>query len=368
MRIVFDAVPLLGQRTGIGWCEAGQTGALIRMHPEDRFYFRLPPRCGEAGQEAIAPLLRENAQAETPRNADVTHCFNYLLPPGIRGNAVITVHDMVVYTLPRTVRARTLYKLRLGLRRSMARADRIVTDSVFSAREITRYFPEHAGKVRVVPCGVDLGQFHPVTDPDMLSAVRERYHTGEQYFLYLGTLEPRKNLPRLIKAYAAYAAQYDAPARLVLAGGRGWLCGDIFRTVQELHLEEHVIFPQYVAPEDRCALMSGALAFTFPSLYEGFGMPPLEAMACGTPVLVSDTASLPEVTGDAAVYVPPDDTAAITRGLCRLQEDKPLREALSRKGLRRAAAFTWERSAELLYNVYRELSEGGAVCRENAVS
>ena len=245
--------------------------------------------------------------------------------------------------------------LDLGLVKSMRRADRIVTDSEFSKSEIIRYYPEFADKIRVVPCGVDTQKFHPETNAQKIAQVREKYEIRGDYFLYLGTLEPRKNLERLIDAYAAFAKNHEAPAKLVLAGGKGWLYDGIFGKVKALGLEQQVIFTQYIDSADLCALMSGALAFTFPSLYEGFGMPPLEAMACGTPVLVSDAASLPEVTGDSAVIVKADSTASITDGLERLFTDADLRRRLSAEGLARAAMFSWERSAQLLYEVYAEL-------------
>ncbi|MCR5718286.1 MAG: glycosyltransferase family 4 protein [Oscillospiraceae bacterium] len=378
MKIAFDAVPLLGRMTGIGYCEAGQVSALTRLHPEQEFtlnYFaarHLHERAAE-----IAPYLRENVRANHAfcipyayrlvsafvpvpyrwffGKQELTHFFNYIVPPHTGGKTVVTVHDMVYRAFPETVRGRTRHMLDLGLVPSMRRADRIVTDSAFSKSEIIRYYPQFAEKIRVVPCGVDTGRFHPVRDTAEIARVREKYHIGETYFLYLGTLEPRKNLVRLVSAYAEYVRNTDSPAQLVLAGGKGWLYDEIFANVQTLGLAELVRFTQYIDSADLCALMSGALAFTFPSLYEGFGMPPLEAMACGTPVLVSDAASLPEVTGKSAVTVRAEDVHSITEGLCRLHEDAALRERLSQEGLERAKGFTWEKSAELLWQVYQEI-------------
>lgn len=378
MKLAFDALPLLGRMTGIGYCEAGQVKALTRLHPEDVFVLNFfAARHITERIVDIAPYLCENVTAKhsfcSPYGYrlvssfvpvpyswffgknDLTHFFNYIVPPGVKGRTVVTVHDMVYKAFPETVRGRTRHMLDMGLVPSMQRADRIVTDSEFSRSEIIKYYPEFAEKLRVVPCGVDGERFHPVTDAEQLRQVRERYGVGATYFLYLGTLEPRKNLERLLEAYAVYAKNTDTPAQLVLAGGKGWLYDGIFEKVKSLGLAEYVIFTQYIAQEDMCALMSGALAFVFPSLYEGFGMPPLEAMACGTPVLVSDAASLPEVTGSCAVIVKPDSTDAIAEGLCRLHADEPLRRQLSKDGLERAKGFSWERSAEMLYDVYQEI-------------
>ena len=142
----------------------------------------------------------------------------------------------------------------------------------------------------------------------------------------------------------------------MLAGGKGWLYDSIFAKVNELKLEDRVIFTKYVPSEDMNALMCGALAFVFPSIYEGFGMPPLEAMACGVPVLASNAASLPEVTGDCGVIVDPYSAEAIADGMERLYSDSSLRQQLSEQGIERAKGFTWDKSAEILYNVYKELS------------
>ena len=378
MKIAFDAIPLLGRMSGIGYCEAGQVSAVTRLYPAHDYtlnYFAMRHLKERAAD--IAPYLNGRVRAKhalcvpyayrlvssflpVPYSwffgkNDLTHFFNYIVPPHVGGRTVVTVHDMVYKAFPETVRGRTKHMLDLGLVTSMKRADRIVTDSEFSRTEIVKYYPQFAEKLRVVPCGVDLTRFHPVTDAAQITQVREKYSIGERYFLYLGTLEPRKNLVRLISAYADYAGNFDAPAQLVLAGAKGWLYDEIFARVQELGLAERVLFTQYIDSKDLCALMSGALAFTFPSLYEGFGMPPLEAMACGTPVLVSDAASLPEVTGDTAVIVKAEDPASITAGLCRLHEDTALRERLSREGRERAERFTWDRSAERLYQVYQEI-------------
>ncbi|MBQ4464971.1 MAG: glycosyltransferase family 4 protein [Oscillospiraceae bacterium] len=378
MKIAFDAIPLMGRRTGIGYCEAGQVEAMTRLHPEDQFtlnYFAARHLAERAAD--IAPFLRDNVAAKhafcipyayrtvstfvpVPYSwffgkNDLTHFFNYIVPPHVGGRTVVTVHDMVCRAFPETVRGRTKTMLDLGLVPSMKRADRIVTDSEFSKTEIIRYYPQFADKIRVVPCGVSTERFHPVSDPAKIAQVREKHHIAAQYFLYLGTLEPRKNLVNLIEAYAQYARNFDTPAQLVLAGGKGWLYDEIFAKVNTLGLSDKVIFTQYIEECDLCALMSGAMAFTFPSIYEGFGMPPLEAMACGTPVLVSDAASLPEVTGESAVIVRAQDISSIAAGLSRLHEDAGLRERLSAEGLARAKAFSWEQSANLLYQVYQEI-------------
>lgn len=380
MRITFDAVPLCSEKiTGIGWCEVGQTNALAKLHPEDRYEYSFFTSGDDSRTERVRSLAAKNiginsssfsgylyraASTFLPvpysfffgRKSDVTHFFNYIVPPFVSGKKVVTVHDMVYKAFPDTVRGRTKFMLNMGLKRSMRRADIIVTDSEFSKEEILKYFPQHKRKIRVVPCGVDLERFKPCTDLERISKVKSSLGIEGDYFLYVGTIEPRKNLRRLIAAYAAFVKKVgENSPKLVLAGGKGWLDGEIYASVRKLGLEGKVLFTEYVPAGDMTPLMCGALAFVFPSLYEGFGMPPLEAMACGAPVLTTNAASLPEVVGDCAVICDAYSVKSIAQGLYRLYSDKDLRAQLSRKGIERAKGFTWERSAQMLHNIYREL-------------
>lgn len=384
MRIAMDALPLVGERmTGIGYCQAGQLRALAKLHPEDTVMLQYFSGKNDAvKQERLRPYLCQNVITQGANassylyrlitgflpfpsyrhyfgnDADITHFFNYIVPPGVSGKTIVTVHDMVYKTFPETVRGRTKYMLDVGLKKSLRRADRIVTDSEFSKQEIIRYFPQYADKIRVVYCGVDAGRFHPVENPAQIDAVKQKYHIDRDYFLYLGTVEPRKNLERLIDAYHQFCAEKSEPPYLVLAGGKGWLDSGIYQKVKALGLEQSVLFTAYVPDEEICSLMCGALAFVFPSIYEGFGMPPLEAMACGVPVLTANAASLPEVVGDAAVLVNPYQIAEIADGMQQLYTSVALRQKLRQAGLVRAAELTWEKAAQQLYEVYKEVCCG----------
>ena len=381
MKIAFDALPLLGRKTGIGFCEDGQIRAMTKFHMEHEFvlnYFAVKDLsqhrqeidfylsehsnisarhafCSPYGYRILSSLIPVKYQWFFGNDCQITHFFNYIVPPGVSGKCVVTVHDMVYKAFPETVRSRTRHMLDLGLVKSMRRADRIITDSEFSKSEIIKYYPVFADKIRVVPCGVDCGKFHPVTEQNLIRSICEKYQIPDRYFLYLGTIEPRKNLERLIQAYALFVKSYQNPPQLVLAGAKGWHNESLFQTIRKLNLEKSILFTEYIADQDLSAIISGAVAFVFPSVYEGFGMPPLEAMACGTPVLVSDAASLPEVTGTSAVIVPPEDIQAMAAGLEALDTDVALRQRLRDEGLARAKAFSWKHSAELLYQVYEEM-------------
>lgn len=383
MKIAFDALPLISERmTGIGYCQAGQIQALMALHPEEQYIMQFFAT-GDGGEKRKRLTRYEEARAEIrqgkcsgylyrllsnflpiPYNkffgndADITHFFNYIVPPKVSGKTIVTVHDMVYKAFPETVRGRTRYMLETGLKRSMKRADLIVTDSQFSKSEILKYFPQCEEKLRVVPCGVDRTRFHPVDNPVRIEETTKSLGIDREYFLYLGTLEPRKNLRRLAVAYNEFRKGKAEYPCLVLAGGKGWLNEDLMKTIKDLDLESDIKIVSYVPEEHICTLMSGALAFIFPSIYEGFGMPPLEAMACGVPVLTTHTASLPEVVGDSALICDPYNIEQICDCLEKLYRESNLRRDLSAASLKRARMFSWENAAAILYDVYKEALGG----------
>ena len=248
MKITFDAVPICSDKiTGIGWCEVGQTQAFARMYPDiscEYSFFtsgdneRIDRVSNFAGGNigmnisGFSGYLYRAASTFLPvpyswffgSKSDITHFFNYIIPPFVHGKKVVTVHDMVYKAFPETVRGRTRFMLEIGLKRSMKRADIIITDSEFSKSEIVKYFPQHEKKIRVVPCGVDLERFHPCTKPERIPEVKRSLEIEGDYFLYLGTIEPRKNLERLIAAYGHLAEKLGEKCpKLVMAGGKGWL-------------------------------------------------------------------------------------------------------------------------------------------------
>jgi glycosyltransferase involved in cell wall biosynthesis len=279
---------------------------------------------------------------------DVLFIPAHVLPLGAplqrRTRSVVTIHDLGYLHFPAAHTRAQRLQLRLSTLWSARAASHLIAISAATRDDLVRFTGISPTKVSVVHHGVS-PRFRPVEDRTQIAAVRARYGITENYVFYVGTIQPRKNLLRLIEAFAQ--ALPDAPSGLqfVIAGKRGWLSEAIERRAAELGVAERVRFIGYADDDDLPALISGALAFVFPSLYEGFGMPVLEAMACGTPVLTSTTSSLPEVAGDAALLVPPDDTAAIAAGLRHLFAEGRLRTELRERGLRHAAQFTWERCA-----------------------
>lgn len=274
------------------------------------------------------------------RPPDVLFVPAHVLPL-VPGRAVATVHDLGYRHFPQAHPWAARMYLEWGTRHN-ARAGRLViADSHATREDLIRFYRVPADKIRVAYPGLR-PDLQPVQNAAALEAALRRYGIEPPYVLYVGTLQPRKNLARLIEAFA----QVPPPYRLVLAGRKGWMYGEILRRAEESGIGERVLFPGYVPDEDLSALLTGAALFAFPSLYEGFGLPVLEAMACGAPVVCSDAGSLPEVAGDAAILVPPTDTEALAAAMNRVLADEGLRAELVRRGRERARLFTWRRCAE----------------------
>ena len=288
---------------------------------------------------------------------DITQFFNFVIPPGVKGKRVVWIHDLAYQSCPDTVRRKTRLWLKMNMKRTCLRADHILTVSNFSKREIMRHLHVQKDKIRVIPHAVDHSVYHTNYDTKQIRTARKTYGIEKDYFLYLGTIEPRKNLIRLIDAYEILCRKRKSVPQLVLAGGEGWMCGNIYKKVHRSAFRKKIIFTGYVNQKDSPALMCGAKAFLFPSLYEGFGMPPLEAMACGTPVITSATTSLPEVVGNAGIKVNPECVEEISKAMLRILDDPDCREKLITRGLQRAANYTWGKSAALLLEVYRNLMQ-----------
>jgi glycosyltransferase involved in cell wall biosynthesis len=242
-----------------------------------------------------------------------------------------------------------------GVRRAVREADAIIAVSETTARDLVTLAgapPERVHVVYEAP-DPDLG---PMPADEAALLVRERYGLERPYILFVGTLEPRKNLPVLVQAIALL--RREIPVRLAIAGGRGWLSDEVFGTVRRLALADGVLFLGEVSPAHLRPLYCAAEALALPSLYEGFGLPPLEAMACGTPVVVSDAGALPEVVGDAAVLVRPTDPNDIAEGLGWVLGNRPYREALIQRGFARAAGFSWARAARETLSIYERVLSG----------
>ncbi len=266
---------------------------------------------------------------------------------------VLTIHDTSYFVHPEWFRRDRALYYQSAVRLSSIHAARIVTDSRAAAADLHTALRVSMDRIDVVPLGV--GEEFRAADEERQATVKSWYKLPDNFILYVGTIEPRKNLGRLIAAWSRIAGEcaYD----LVIAGRDGWKTKPVRAAAAASPHAPRIHFPGFIATDDLPALLSAARVFAWPSLYEGFGLPPLEAMACGTPVVTSNVSSLPEVVGDAALAVAPDDIEALADAMLRAANDDALRAVLRSKGLGRATEFTWERTAKLTCETYKKCGE-----------
>ncbi|MCC7353156.1 MAG: glycosyltransferase family 4 protein [Anaerolineae bacterium] len=293
------------------------------------------------------------AWASRRERLNLLHGLAYVTPLAASCPTVVTVHDISFVRFPQAFRAANRHYLSTFTRLSVRRAARVIAVSAHTRDDLVRTWAIPPEKITVVPNGLDAA-FHP-EEVTAAAEFRRRRGLPERFILSVGTLEPRKNLARLVQAYAAATAEGGRQVKLVLAGGKGWDYQEIFSQVEGLGLTQDVLFPGFVPADELPWWYRAAAVFAYPSLYEGFGLPVLEAMASGTPVMTSTASSLPEVAGDAALLVDPYDVDAMAQAILRLLNDQALRGELVARGLRRASSFSWARTATETITVYQDV-------------
>lgn len=383
MRIAIDYNAALRQVAGIGRYTRELVGAFAELATGDEiilFYAdRDLPRGGEwldglRRLQAANPHVRavpiplaerwltilwQRARVPVPVEhwtgpIDVLHAPDFVLPPARTRRTIVTVHDLSFRLHPEAAHARLRAYLERAVPRSLRRATHVLADSRSTANDLQRLMGVSSGKLSVLYPGIG-PQFRRVEDAGMLADVRAKYGLPERFLLHVGTIEPRKNLQRLISAYAELQAAGYAELGLVLAGKPGWLAEPI---LGQARATSGVLLPGPVADADLPALYSLAAGLVYPTLYEGFGFPPLEALACGTPAVSSNSSSLPELVEGAAILVDPQDPAALVAGLRRLLGDPNVAEQARRNGPQHAARFTWPAAARQLLELYSSLASG----------
>ncbi|WP_333820168.1 glycosyltransferase family 4 protein [Ohtaekwangia sp.] len=285
---------------------------------------------------------------------NIYHSPNYVLPFFTKQPSVLTVHDTISLDFPDYSQTETAIYHRLAFMRSMRHASRIIAVSNTVKNDILKKVNIDSDKITVIYNGVHK-HFKREHSPAKLSEIRHRYSLPERFILFVGNLEPKKNLERLIKAFHIFKKNSEHPHKLVLAGRCGWKYSSVYQAVEDLNLRSEVIFTGYVNENELPAMYSLADLFVFPSLYEGFGIPPLEAMACGTPTLTSTAGALPEVTGNVPLQVNPLDIEDIATGMHTLLQDELLRARAIEKGIAWASQFTWSSTADKTLQVYQSL-------------
>lgn len=283
------------------------------------------------------------------RRYDLYHALAFVAPIVLPAPMVVTVYDLSFLHFPARLSATRRLYLRAMTALTCARARRVLAISQSTAHDLTARLGVPADKIDVTPLGYDRAAFHPLLERDR-AHFRRKHSLPARFWLYIGTLEPRKNLPLLLKAYARLGTADRLP--LILGGGIGWRAQDVFAAIERLELGEWVKHVGFIPTADLPLWYNCAEAFLYPSVFEGFGLPVLEAMACGTPVITTNVSSLPEVAGGAAKRLPPGDIDQWTNALSDLQQNGEWREAARTKGLERAKHFSWARTAELTLNSY----------------
>lgn len=377
MRITIDISPAVHRHAGLGRYAHELLAALLRSDTANTYSaFYYAPRGDERPEPPLdripagtirlpakpwrmSVLLAFLVGASMDRwlpPGDIFHATDHLLPPLRHSRSVFTIHDLIFRFYPQYHLPLNRWYLTLMLPRFMSRADAIIAVSESTRRDVTRLMHVQPEKISVIHEGVD-SAFRPVRDGALLAQIREKYGLPPRFILYFGTIEPRKNLGMLLDAYRALLGRYPAAPPLVIAGRRGWLYQPVFDHVRELGLQDCVRFTDYIDSADVPSLMSAAELFVFPSLYEGFGLPPLEAMACSIPVVCSNASSLPEVVGSGGILVEPHDVGGWIDAIEKVLKDERLRTELSERGLVQAACFSWDRAAQQTLEVYSRVIE-----------
>ena len=367
MRIAFDGTTLTAGRTGVGYYtehllqhlarEVESTGdelivvsnqpidtqaplpKHVRVHEGHRFPIR------------IGWMQMRAARALDYLRPDVAHFTNGMMPFAAPVQTVVTIHDMSLRLYPQCHPLRRLVLNRPLMRQAVRRATALVTVSNSTRRDLLRLHGVAPERVSVVHEAAS-PEFRPIRDRAVLDALRARYQLPARFMLYVGIIEPRKNLGRLMEAFAQARAA-GIPHQLVCVGPYGWSSRDLSSQIERLGITQHVHFTGYVPFEDLPGLYNLGEFFAFPSLYEGFGLPVVEAMACGTPVITANTSSLSEIAADAAETVDPTSVDALTQAIRKLADNREWREELSTRGLARARTFSWAQTARDMLSVYQ---------------
>lgn len=365
MRIGLDGIPLAFNRTGVGHYTFELAQALTRVAPDYRFEFFYPSTFApvnisgavRAVRVPVGPVGRHWWSTGLPKfvrreRLDLFHGTNYDVPLWRQCATVLTVHDLSLLLFPETHEKQSVKRARRRLPVMTRTADAVIVPTEAIRREVAEYFGVSAEKLFVVHEAPR--EFFAPVDRAATIPTRQKFGIGEDFILSVGTIEPRKNLETLIASFEQVVAA-SGNVQLVIAGARGWLSGPIFNAIQHSPVRHLIVLTDYLHDSDLRDLYSSCRAFIYPSLYEGFGLPPLEAMACGAPVIGGSIPALIETIGDAALLVEPKDVEGLASAIIEVLGDEELRDRLSISGYERAKNFSWDKAAVETLAIYEKV-------------
>jgi glycosyltransferase involved in cell wall biosynthesis len=378
MRVGLDGYPLSEPRTGVGHYTLELARALARMAPSDQFELISPAPFESAARVEIDGANLPNLHTTSVKASslrghwwslglplyarkaafDVFHGTNYEVPLWKKSRTVVTIHDLSALLHPEKHRSRMVRRARVRLPLVVRIANMIVTPTESIRREVCKHLRVKANRVVAIPLAAR-AQFQPIP-PAKTVETRKRLGVEDDFLLFVGTLEPRKNLLTLLKAFEQITRNSSLRPQLVIAGGEGWLMDDLFAFIKKTGLSDRLCLTGYLNDDELCALYSSCKVFIYPSVYEGFGLPPLEAMACGAPVIAGRIPTLQETLGSAAHLVEPLDVEALAKSIVDLLQDDDRRNRLGSEGQQHAAEFSWERTARLTLDIYQQLLKSPA--------
>jgi len=375
LRIAIDIQTVIGKKTGVGKYTESLVKALSQIPAPYEFllcYFNFRSRF--KGLEIKAENFKNNGiklpgrafsflwkKMNAPNfdslfgEADLFHFPNFILRPVKSGTTIVTIHDLAFKRFPQYIEKKNLAFLTGHIPRTLARADRIIAVSEFTKKELLKFYSIPENKIEVIHEGID-ENFKKIDNAGRLTEIRNKYKLPERFFLWVGTLEPRKNISGLLDAFSDFKKIDKSNCRLVMVGKWGWNYHGFMDKIKKMIMREDVILTEYVSDEDLPAIYNLAEAFIFPSIYEGFGLPPLEAMACGVPVIT--TQALNEVVGEAAVKVSERNLEEIVRAMKDILENEGIKKDLIQKGFKRIEQFSWEKAARETLALYEKAMKG----------
>lgn len=354
MKIGIDYQTALGQKTGFGFYVENLVKNLEAIDKKNQYILFRPK-----SKEDFSTIRRFwwdqfIIPAKALKNrVDILHQPAFAAPIFYPGKIIITVHDLIAMFIGSDIPFISRQYFGRWMPLTHKRADHIITISEHTKKDIINLLKIPEEKITVIPLAASQS-FKPIKEKSRLAEIKNKFKTGDVFFLHVGTITPRKNLELIVSAFAELAKS-DGEAKLVIAGKKGWFYEKLHKIIKNLAIEKRVVFTDYITEEEKILLYNAATALVFPSIYEGFGLPPLEAMSCGLPVIASSASSIPEVVGEAGILLDPNDLEGWAQAMRQVIHLEKLRQKMSGDGLKQAKKFSWQKTAEKTIEVYEKV-------------